>query len=114
MIRVIIAGVMMILGLALLGVSAAGMFRFSTTMNRLHAVSKCGTLGVIAAMTGVMVISGLNAYSAKILAAMAFVWWCSPVVARLTASEEVRTNQNIEAVCDYVDLTEGANANDGD
>ncbi|MBQ7217758.1 MAG: monovalent cation/H(+) antiporter subunit G, partial [Synergistaceae bacterium] len=43
MIRVVIAGVLVLAGVCTLMVSAAGVFRFSHMLNMIHAAAKCDT-----------------------------------------------------------------------
>ena len=46
MIRVVIAGVLVLAGVCTLMVSAAGVFRFSHMLNMIHAAAKCDTTAI--------------------------------------------------------------------
>ncbi len=111
MIRIIIAGALMILGLFVLGIAVIGIFRFSTMLNRIHATAKCDTLGALLVLSGLIVLSGFNVLSLKLLLMIAFLLMCNPVVSHLAARAEVRTNPNLESICDFVDMTEGGELN---
>ena len=107
MIRVIIAGILMIAGLFLLGVAAIGVFRFSHTLNRVHVAAKCDTLGALLVMLGLAVMSGWTMYSLKLAVVIAFLWMTGPVVSHIVARAEVKTNPELELMCDFVDMTKG-------
>ncbi len=112
MIRIVIAGGLMLLGLFTLGVAVLGVYRLSTMMNRIHVAAKCDTMGALLILAGLMVLSGFNVFSLKLLLVIMFLWLCNPAASHLVARAEVKTNQNLDMICDYVDLTEGEKAND--
>ena len=111
MIRVIIAGVLMLAGLFVLGIATVGIFRFSTMLNRIHVAAKCDTLGALLMLSGLIVLSGFTVYSLKLGLVIVFLWLCNPAASHLVARAEVKTNPNLEQICDFVDLTE-ENGND--
>ena len=108
MIRVIIAGVLMCAGLFVLSVATIGIFRFSTMLNRIHVAAKCDTLGALLMLSGLIVLSGFTVYSLKLGLVIVFLWLCNPAASHLVARAEVKTNPNLEQICDFVDLTEDA------
>ena len=107
MIKIIIAGIFIISGLFTLGISVVGIFRFSTMLNRVHVASKCDTMGTLLVLTGLIIMSGFNFFSLKLLLIVVFLWLCNPVASHLIARAEVMTNPNLNLICDYVDLTKG-------
>ncbi len=107
MIRLIIAGVLIIAGLSVLGLATMGIFRFSTMLNRIHVAAKCDTLGALFVLTGLMILSGLNIFSLKLFLVIIFLWLCNPAASHLIARAEVETNLNLDLICDYIDLTGG-------
>ena len=112
MIRIIIAGTLMLLGLFTLSIAVLGVYRFSTMMNRIHAAAKCDTMGALLILAGLMVLSGFNVFSLKLLLVIMFLWLCNPAASHLIARAEVKTNQNLDVICDSIDLTKGEKAND--
>ena len=114
MIRVIIAGILMITGLFTLGIATIGIFRFSHMLNRIHVASKCDTLGALLVLSGLMVLSGFTVFSLKLGLVIAFLWLCNPSASHLIARAEVKTNPELELICDFVDMTKGEKPNVGD
>ena len=106
MIRVIIAGVLMLAGLFVLGIATIGIFRFSTMLNRIHVAAKCDTLGALLMLSGLIVLSGFTVFSLKLGLVIVFLWLCNPAASHLVARAEVKTNPNLEQICDFVDLKE--------
>lgn len=111
MIRVIIAGIFMLAGLFVLGIATIGIFRFSTMLNRIHVAAKCDTLGALLMLSGLIILSGWNVFSLKLMLVIIFLWLCNPAASHLVARAEVKTNPNLNLICDYVDLTK-ENVND--
>ena len=107
MIRVIFAGVFILAGMFLLCIAVLGIFRFSHTLNRIHAAAKCDTLGALLVLGGLIVLSGQNVFSLKLAVVMVFMCVCSPAAYHLAARAEVKTNPELEAICDFEDMTEG-------
>ena len=105
MIRVIIAAVLMFGGLCVLGIATMGIFRFSHMLNRIHVAAKCDTMGALLVISGLMVLSGWTVFTLKLALVIAFLWLCNPAASHLVARAEVKTNPEIELICDYVDLT---------
>lgn len=114
MIRVVIAGVLILAGLLTFGVSVLGVFRFSHMLNRIHVAGKCDTLGALLVLLGLMVLSGWSVFSLKLGLVVVFLWMCSPAASHLVAGAEVKTNPEIESLCDYVDMTKGESLDAGD
>ena len=106
MIRIIIAGLLILSGLFVLGIATVGIFRFSTMLNRIHVAAKCDTLGALLVLSGLMVLSGFNVVSLKLLLVIIFLWLCNPAASHLVARSEVKTNQDLELICDFVDKTQ--------
>ena len=107
MIRVIIAGALIVTGLFTLSVAMLGIFRLSTMLNRIHVAAKCDTMGAMLILIGLMILSGWNIFSLKLLLVIVFLWLCNPAASHLIARAEVRTNQNLDLICDFVDMTKG-------
>ena len=103
MIRVLIAGVLIVSGLFALATTTIGIFRFSTMLNRVHVASKCDTLGALLVLSGLIVLSGWSVYSLKLVLVLIFLWLCNPVASHLLARAEVRTHPNLDMICDYID-----------
>ena len=114
MIRVIIAGVLKLTGLFTLGVATVGMFRFSHMLNRIHVAAKCNSMGALLVIAGLIVLSGWNVFSLKLALVIVFLWLCNPAASHLVARAEVKTNPELELICDFVDTTKGEKINADD
>ncbi len=103
MLRIIIAGLLLLSGLFVLGIATIGIFRFSTMLNRIHVAAKCETLGALLVLASLIVMSGFTIFSLKLLLVIIFLCLCNPVASHLVARAEVRTNHNIWKTCDFID-----------
>ena len=114
MIRIIIAGILILTGLFTFGIAAIGMFRMSHMLNRIHVASKCDSMGALLVMSGLIVLSGWNVFSLKLALVIVFLWLCNPAASHLVARAEVKTNAELELLCDFVDMTKGEKPDAGD
>ena len=114
MIRVIIAGVLMLTGLFTLGVATVGIFRFSHMLNRIHVAAKCDSMGALLVLLGLIVLSGWNVFSLKLGLVVVFLWLCNPAASHLVARAEVKTNPELGQLCDFVDMTKEGKGNADD
>ena len=112
MVRIIISGILIVSGLFALGIATIGIFRFSTMLNRIHVASKCDTLGALLVLSGLIIMSGINVFSLKLFLVIVFLWLCNPAASHLIARSEVRTNPNLDLICDFVDKTTPSVASD--
>ncbi len=71
--------VLIIIGLSFDVVGCIGLVRMPDVYNRLHAATKCVTLGTCAILLGVFAINGLNGAGIKALLCAAFILSTSPV-----------------------------------
>lgn len=104
MIRLAISSVLILSGLFVLGIATLGIFRFDTVLNRIHVAAKCDTLGALLVLSGLIVLSGLGAFSLKLALVIAFLWLTNPVASHLVARAEVATNERIRETCDLLDI----------
>lgn len=105
MIRLILAALLILPGLLALGTATLGIFRFSTMLNRIHAASVCDTMGALLVLSGLILLSGLNALSLKLLLTLVFLWLGSPVSSHLVARMELRAHPHVEQICDFLELS---------
>ena len=106
MIRILIAGIFILMGLFTLGIAVVGIFRLSTMLNRIHVAAKCDTMGTLLVLTGLIILSGFTFFSLKLFLVIVFLWLCNPVASHLIARAEVMTNPDLNVICDFVDLTQ--------
>ena len=80
--------------------------------NRIHVAAKCDTMGALLVLSGLIVLSGWTVFSLKLALVIVFLWLCNPAASHLVARAEVKTNPELERICDFVDLTEGDESDD--
>ena len=100
MLREIIGGCMIALGVAVFVTAVAGVYRFKYVLN---AASLGDTLGMLLVLGGLIVISGFTALSVKLLAIIVFSWLAGPVMSHLIARAEVMTHAHIEDECEVIE-----------
>ena len=100
--RFILAAMLMLWGLLTLFATAVGLFRFDYVLNRVHAATKCDTFGVLLVFSSMVIMSGLNIASLKLLLIIVFLWVANPVSGHLVAHLEVSTNSKIREKCEVI------------
>ena len=104
-IRLILGCAFLICGLVIFFTEIFGVFHFQYVLNRMHATAMGDTLGIASCMIGLMIFSGLNFTSLKLLLIVVFLWFASPVSSHVLARLEVATNENLTFHCKvYTDL----------
>lgn len=104
-IRLIAGCVFLIGGLAIFFTEIFGVFHFRYVLNRLHAAAMGDTLGIGSCLIGLIIFSGFNITSLKLLLIIVFLWLASPVSSHVLSRLEVATNDNLESHCKiYTDL----------
>lgn len=104
-IRLVLGCSFMICGLVIFFTEIFGIFHFNYILNRMHAAAMGDTLGIASCMLGLVIFSGFNMTSLKLLLIIVFLWFASPVSSHVLARLEVATNENLEAHCQvYTDL----------
>ena len=104
-IRLILGSAFIICGLVIFFTEIFGVFHFRYVLNRMHSAAMGDTLGIASCLIGLIIFSGLNFTSLKLLLIIAFLWLASPVSSHVLARLEVATNDNLESYCKvYTDL----------
>ena len=104
-IRLIAGSAFLVCGLVIFFTEIFGVFHFRYVLNRMHAAAMGDTLGIASCMTGLIIFSGINFTSLKLLLIIAFLWFASPVSSHVLSRLEVATNENLESHCKvYTDL----------
>lgn len=99
-IRFIVGTVVLCIGLATFALEVFGVYRFHYVLNRMHAAAMGDTLGIGISLIGLVIFSGFNFTSLKMLLVVMFLWFSSPVSSHLIARLEVTTNEELEEVCE--------------
>ena len=93
-IRFLAGAALLLAGIAIFILEMVGVFRFKYVLNRMHAAGMGDTLGIGFSLLGLIVMSGLNFTSLKLLLVIVFLWFSSPVSSHLIARLEVTTNED--------------------
>lgn len=97
--RLIAGCLFLLIGLVIFFTEIFGVFHFRYVLNRMHATAMGDTLGISSCMIGLMIFSGWNYTTLKLLLIVVFLWLASPVSSHVLARLEVATNENLGAHC---------------
>lgn len=89
----LIAAGCLLFGLFFMFVGAFGIVRLPDTFLRLHAASKCSTLGLIGLLLGITFHLGTGGVAAKALATLVFAFVATPIGSHLLAKAALRRHQ---------------------
>ncbi len=95
-IRFLAGALLMLCGLGIFMIEMIGVFRFKYVLNRMHAAAMGDTLGIGFSLVGLILMSGWNFTSLKLLFVIIFLWFASPVSSHLIARLEVTTDEEKE------------------
>ena len=98
-IRFLAGVILLLIGMVVFLLQLFGVFKFKYVLNRMHAAAMGDTLGIAAALIGLILLSGWNATSVKMAMIIAFLWLASPVSSHLISRLEVVTNEHLAENC---------------
>ncbi len=104
-IRLVIGGVFLAIGMVFFFTELFGVFHFKYVLNRMHAAAMGDTLGISSCLIGLMIFSGLNFATLKMLLVIVFLWFASPVSSHVLSRLEAATNEQLSEHCEiYEDV----------
>jgi multicomponent Na+:H+ antiporter subunit G len=71
-------------------VGTMGLIRMPDVFCRMHATTKCDTLGAGMILVGLMIFNGLSLISLKLLLILIFIWITNPTAAHIIAKAEYK------------------------
>lgn len=89
----IIASLFVLGGLFFFIVGTIGLLRMPDVYSRMHATTKCDTLGVSLIMTGIIVGQGLSWVTLKLVLIIIFIWLTTPTAAHAIARAAYDTHE---------------------
>lgn len=92
-VRFLAGAFLLLCGLGIFAIEMIGVFRFRYVLNRMHAAAMGDTLGIGFSLVGLILMSGWNFTSLKLLFVIVFLWFASPVSSHLIARLEVTTDE---------------------
>lgn len=99
LVRFVVGTIVLVLGLLTFALEVFGVYRFKFVLNRMHAAAMGDTLGIGISLLGLMIFSGINFTSLKMLLVVLFLWFASPVSSHLISRLEVMTDETLEEYC---------------
>ncbi|WP_051569169.1 monovalent cation/H(+) antiporter subunit G [Alkaliphilus transvaalensis] len=76
-------------------VGTTGLIRMPDVFSRMHATTKCDTLGAGLILLALIISRGMNVVSLKILLVIVFIWITNPTAAHIISKAELN-NQKLE------------------
>lgn len=96
MIKTLLSGIFIGGGLFFFMVGTLGVLRFPDVFTRVHSAAKCDTLGVLLSLTGLIIYSGFNFTSLKLILVLVFVWITNPTATHLIGKAEYMRKKSSE------------------
>lgn len=91
-IRFLLGTMFLIAGMLLFVVEVFSIFKLNYVLNRMHAAATGDTLGIGFSLVGLMILSGFNFITLKLILVLVFLWFSSPVSSHLISKLEVETH----------------------
>ena len=102
MIKCILSAIFIVMGIVVLATAMVGNFRFGYVLNRMQVGATSDTLGAALIIIGLIIVSGFNATTVKLIVMVMFLWFANPVSSHFLARTEIITNENIMQECEVV------------
>ncbi len=93
MIRLILAGLFLLLALFVFFSEVLGFYKFRYVMNRMHAAAMGDTLGIGSVLIAVAILTGEAVPILKLALILIFMFLTAPVVTHLIAGAEAETHR---------------------
>lgn len=84
------AALFVFIGLFFFALGTIGVVRMPDTYHRLHAASKCSTLGLVGLLAGVVFHLGTGAVDAKVVTVVVFAFVAGPIGSHMLAKAALR------------------------
>ena len=90
----IVSNTFILLGLFIACSAILGLYRFDFVINRMHAAAMNDTLGILFVLVGLMIQSGFQYATLKMLIIIVFFWFASPVSGHLITKMQVTIDKH--------------------
>ncbi|PKM79241.1 MAG: cation:proton antiporter [Firmicutes bacterium HGW-Firmicutes-13] len=101
----IIAFIILLCGLFFFMVGVLGLLRLPDVYTRLHATTKCDTLGIGLILFSLILYQGFTAASVKLAIIIIFIWLSNPTAAHAIAKAAYSVDIPMVSGSTYVDQT---------
>ena len=105
-IRFFITAALLVLGLVCFSAAVLGAWKFGFVMNRMHAAGIGDSMGLLCIVLAMVVATGLNMDSLKLLLLVVFLWATSPVSSHFLIQTEYFTNPHLYDMADRQETEE--------
>ena len=96
LVRTILGCAFLIGGIVLFAIEMISVFKQDYVLNRMHGAAIGDTLAISLVMIGLMIFSGLNFNTLKLVIVVLFLWISSPVSSHLIARLEAYTGKDAD------------------
>lgn len=90
----IISNTLILVGLFIACSAVIGLYRFDFVVNRMHAAAMNDTLGILLVLMGLMIQSGFQYATLKMLIIIIFFWFASPVSGHLITKMQITIDKH--------------------
>ncbi len=101
--QLVLGGIFIVLGLLTLCVAVFGVYRFHYVLNRMHAAAMGDSLGILFIIFGLMILSGFQFGTLKLLLVIVFFWLAGPASSHMIGQMEVLINEDLREECEVPD-----------
>ena len=89
-----ISNAFIVVGLFIACSAVLGLYRFDFVVNRMHAAAMNDTLGILMVLVGLMIQSGFQYATMKMLIIIVFFWFASPVSGHLITKMQITIDKH--------------------
>lgn len=99
-VQLIAGGSLIVIGIMTMCAAVLGVFRFHYVLNRMHASAMGDSLGILFVILGLMVLSGFQSGTLKLMLIVVFFWLAGPVSSHMIGKLEVMINEKLKEECE--------------
>lgn len=96
-------GFFIVTGLLIMCAGVIGVYRFHYVLNRMHASAMVDSMGILFAILGLMILSGFQFGTLKLVLIVVFFWLAGPVSSHMISKLEVLINENLKEECEVTE-----------
>lgn len=87
---------LLVLGMIFFLLGTVGLFRFKDIYSRSHGAAKCDTLGALCCILALIIYSGVNSTTIKLLIVWVFLWITNPLATHLIVKAQYKKEKRVE------------------
>lgn len=99
-IQLLAGGIFIVIGLLIMCAGVLGVYRFHYVLNRMHASAMVDSMGILFSIQGLIVLSGFQFGTLKLILIVVFFWLAGPVSSHMICKLEVLVNEDLEKECE--------------